>query len=101
MTKALKHSPEWVKFSKSKKDAEGKEIPIVPYSRRTSLQVHVKGRISNGKYAEAHYGKSDETLFVDLGNKIYDEPNLIGRAKLIHDAMILAPKIKEEYIPPQ
>ena len=92
--KALKHSPEWKAFSKPQKDIEGKEIPINPFSRLTSLQVHTRGYTKEGKFVEGRYGKGSETLFLNLGLKAQLDAN--GYAKLLHDAMILAPKMKDE-----
>lgn len=92
--KALKHSPEWAGPLKKFTNKDGTEITFTPFSRRTTLHVHVKGRTKEGKFIEGYYGNGDETLFVNLGNKAQLDAN--GQAKLIHDNFIVAPKMKEE-----
>ena len=96
--KALKHSIEWVKFSKPQKDAEGRELPINPYSRLTSLQICVVGYDINGKFTKAYYGNGSETLYINLGITNYSKENIKGRAKLLHDSMILGPKMSDEIL---
>ena len=92
--KALKNSPEWVKFSKPKKDIEGREIPIEPYSRLTSLCIHTRGYTKEGKFVEGKYGHGKETLYLNLGRNAKDDSN--GFAKLLHDNFIISPKMREE-----
>jgi hypothetical protein len=96
MSKALKHSLEWKAFSKPTKNLDGSDFVITPYSRLTRLQIHTKGYTKEGKFVEGHYGHGDETLFVNLGLKA--QPDANGHAKLIHDGLILGPKMENEIL---
>ena len=94
MSKALKNSLEWKGPIKRYLDKAGKEISYLPYSRRTTLQIHTRGYTKDGKFVEGRYGKGDETLFVDLGLKAKVDAN--AHAKLIHDSFMIAPKMSDE-----
>jgi hypothetical protein len=98
--KCLKHSPEWGGPLKKHVDKNGKEITFTPYSRMTSLQVHVKGTTKDMRHVEGRYGVGAETLFVDLGTGLANDFDAYGRAKYINEYM-MGPKMPDEYVEPR
>lgn len=96
--KALKRSLEWKGPIKNQKNKDGSDLVITPYSRRTSLQIHVKGYTKDGVLVQARYGNGDETLFVNLGFSRRSKEDIVGQARLIHDMFMLSPKMDDEIL---